>query len=57
MREILLILFILLIAEIIVLFFFLSKSLDKYDAIFEIKFHDKMIEYVYYPSPNIFNEI
>ena len=56
MRVILLILFILLIAELVVLIFFLIKRIDKYDHSFVGELHDKMIEYVYYPYPNIFNE-
>jgi len=56
MRVILLILFILLIAELVVFAFFLQKRNTKYDAIFVAKLHDKMIEYFHYPYPNIFNE-
>ena len=56
MRVILLILFILLIAELVVLFFFLSKRKDKYDSGFVGRLHDKMIEYVLYPYPDIFKE-
>jgi len=56
MRVILLILFILLIAELVVFAFFLKKRIAKYDHRFVRKLHDKMIEYVHYPYPNIFNE-
>jgi len=56
MRVILLILFILLIAEFVVFAFFLKKRIVKYDQNFIRKLHDKMIEYVHYPYPDIFNE-
>ena len=56
MRVILLILFILLIAEFVVLAFFLKKRIAKYDQDFVRKLHDKMIEYGHYPNPDIFNE-
>jgi len=56
MRVILLILFILLIAEFVVFAFFLKQRIVKYDQYFIRKLHDKMIEYVHYPYPNIFNE-
>ena len=56
MRVILLILFILLIAEFVVFAFFLKKRIVKYDQDFIRKLHDKMIEYVHYPYPDIFNE-
>jgi len=56
MRVILLILFILLISELVVFAFFLQKRNTKYDDQFVTKLHDKMIEYVHYPYPDIFNE-
>ena len=56
MRVILLILFILLIAELVVLYFFLKKRMDKYDSLFVSKLHNKMIEYVHYLNTYIFNE-
>jgi len=56
MSVILLILFILLIAEFVVFAFFLKKRIVKYDQNFIRKLYDKMIEYVHYPYPDIFNE-
>jgi len=56
MRVILLILFILLIAELVVFAFFLDKRNKKYDDIFVEKLRKKMIEYLHYVNEPIFNE-
>jgi len=56
MRVILLILFILFIAEFVVFAFFLKKRIVKYDQNFIRKLHDKMIVYGHYPNPDTFNE-
>jgi hypothetical protein len=56
MRVILLILFILLIGQIIVNFFFIIKRVNKYDLSFIKDLHNKMIEKYNFILPEIFKE-
>ena len=56
MRVILLILFILLIGQLVVNFFFVIKKMGKYDQTFIKDLHDKMIEKYNFIIPDIFKE-